>query len=42
MARPPDARELSMVAGAGLVFFEAAELGWDGFSRWRRYSRLLA
>jgi preprotein translocase subunit Sec61beta len=25
------ARELSMIAGAGLVFFEAAELGWIGF-----------
>jgi Flp pilus assembly protein TadB len=25
------ARELSMLAGAGLVMFEAAELGWLGF-----------
>jgi len=25
------ARELSMIAGAGLVCFEAAELGWLGF-----------
>jgi hypothetical protein len=25
------ARELSMIAGAGLVFFEVAELGWIGF-----------
>ena len=42
------ARELSMAAGAGLVFFEAAELAWIGFQPLEalfaaeRYSRLSA